>query len=176
MFSFKLREMIMKTVRTNKIVKLAASVALGLGVVAGANAVDESFQATLRILTPISIVEDQAMDFGDTELGNSTPIVASDLNGMYAAFTVDGDTTKTATASVVEASIEMITGDGADSTKKITVDGFAVGVGSSAGGDQLDFSGDGQVADIRVYGTANQEAEDIAGDYVGTATFRVVYN
>ena len=166
----------MKTVRSNKIAKIAASVALGLGVVAGANAVDETFKAQLRILSPITITEDQAMDFGETAQGLADPIAATDANNKYAAFTVNGDASKTATASVVESSIEMKTGDGADTTKKVTVDSFSVGVGGSGGGDQLDFVGDGEVSDVRVYGTAHQEAEDIAGLYTGDVTFRVVYN
>ena len=166
----------MKTVRSNKLAKIAASVVLGLGVVAGANALDETFQASLQLVTPLSIAEDQAMDFGESYVGNSTPIAATDGNGAYASFTVNGDLTKTATASVSETSIEMLTDGGVGSTKRITVDGFSVGVGSSIGGNQLNFSGDGEVADVRVYASANQAAEDIAGSYTGTATFQVVYN
>ena len=165
----------MKTVRSNKLAKIAASVALGLGVVAGANAVDETFKAQLRILSPITITEDQLMDFGETAQGIASDIAATDANNKYASFTVDGDDTKTATASVVETSIEMLTGDGVGTTKRVTVDTFSVGVGSSAGGDQLNFAS-GPVADVRVYGTAHQEAEDIAGLYTGDVTFRVVYN
>ena len=166
----------MKTIRSNPIVKVAASVVLGLGVVAGANALDETFQASLQLVTPLSIQEDQAMNFGESYVGSASAIAANDANGYYASFTVNGDLTKTATASVAEASIEMTTGDGADSTKKITIDSFSVHVGTIAGSNQLDFSGDGQVADIRVYGTANQEANDIAGTYTGSATFQVIYN
>ena len=165
----------MKTVRSNKLTKITASVALGLGVVAGANAVDETFKAQLRILSPITITEDQLMDFGETPQGVANNIEATDLNNKYAAFTVNGDASKTATASVAQTSIEMLTGDGVGTTKRVTVDTFSVGVGGALGGDQLDFSG-GAVSDVRVYGTARQEAEDIAGLYTGDLTFQVVYN
>lgn len=166
----------MKTVRSNKFAKIAASVVLGLGVVAGANALDEEFQATLTLYTPLSIVEDQAMDFGESAVGLGDPILATDANNGYASFTVNGDVTRIATASVAETTIDMTTGDGIGSTKRIPVSGFSVGVGVFGGTNQLDFVGDGQVADVRVYASADQDAEDIAGVYTGTANFRVVYN
>ena len=165
----------MKTVRTTKIAKIAATVALGLGVVAGVNATNESFQSTLRILSPIAITEVRALDFGDTEGGNVNMVIAATAP-TAAVFSATGEASKYATASVSESSITMLrTGGSAGTTSdEIVVDTFTLG-GTGISGSQVDFGVGGSASDLRVGATAHVLAEDVAGSYVGSATFSLIY-
>ena len=157
--------------------KTVCSAVIAFGLVSNAQAADETFQATLKLLTPISITEVQALDFGEAISGTNQTLTVGAADGSAAVFSAQGDSSKTATASVVETSITMTTGDGVGTTKQIVVDNFTLGGNGITGADQVDFiAGSGNVSDIRVGGTANVEADDIAGDYAGTATFRVIYN
>lgn len=163
--------------KLSAIVKSVGSAVIAFGLVSSAQAQDETFQATLKLLTPISITNSQALDFGEAIAGTNQTLTVGAADGSAAVFSAQGDSSKTATASVVETSITMTTGDGVGTTKQIVVDNFTLGGGGISGADQVDFiAGSGNVSDIRVGGTANVEADDIAGDYAGTATFRVIYN
>ena len=164
--------------RLSAIVKTVCSAVIAFGLVSNAQAGDETFQATLKLLTSmISITQDQSLDFGQAIVGTNQTLTVGALDGSAAVFSALGDSSKTATASVLENSITMTTGDGGDATKQIVVDNFTLGGTGITGADQVDFiAGSGNVSDIRVGGTANVEANDIAGNYAGTATFRVIYN
>ena len=165
----------MKTVRSNKIAKIAAA-ALALGVVAGGvHATGKPFQATLRILAPIVITEVRALDFGDTEGGNVDMTVAA-ADATAAVFSATGQANKFATASVVQSSITLLRsgGTGGNSPDEITVDTFTLG-GTGISGSTVDFGAGGSVSDMRVGATAHVLAEDVAGDYSGTATFSLLY-
>jgi len=169
----------MKTVRSTKITKIAASVVLGLGVVAGANAVDESFNIGMKLLTPIAITEVRQLDFVDTIAGADNTVVTAPADPIAAVFNSTGDSSKTATASVVEGSVTMLRTGGTpgNTPDEFTVDSFALGGAGITGGNQVDYAASGgSVNDIRVGGTANILAEDLAGNYTGTATLRIVYN
>ena len=137
-----------------------------------AQAADEAFDVTLKLLTPISISETQSLDFGETVSGSASTIVVAAADANAAVFTATGDASETASVQIVESSITMTTGDGSGTTKQITVDGFSLG-GDVSGG-AITFTGGAD--DIRVGATANVEAEDIAGNYAGSATLQVVYN
>jgi len=165
----------MKTVRINKIAKIAAIAALGLGVVAGVQATGKPFQATLRILSPIVITEVRALDFGDTEGGNVNMVIAA-TDPTAAVFSATGQANKYATASVVQSSITLLRsgGTGGNSPDEITVDTFTLG-GTGISGSTVDFGAGGSASDMRVGATAHVLAEDVAGDYSGTATFSLLY-
>ncbi len=136
------------------------------------HAVDELFDVSLKLLTPITITETQALDFGETVAGSASTLVVAAADANAAVFTASGEAAETASVQIVEANITLTTDDGSDTTKQITVDNFSLG-GDVSGGS-MTFSGGAD--DIRVGATANVEAEDIAGDYSGTATLQVVYN
>lgn len=152
-----------------------ALAALSLGLVGNAVAVDKTFNIGLKLLAPIVISESKAMDFPDTVSGAASTLVTTAAGTDAAILTATGEANRAATASVVETSVEITTGLGDDATKRITVDTFTLGGDIGVGG-AVTFDGTGNLSDMRVGATAHVESNDIAGDYAGTATFRLVYN
>ncbi len=161
--------------QSRHIAKIAAAATLALGVSHYAVATDETFQASMQLVAPIVITESQALSFADTIAGQATDVVTAAADTTAAIFTATGEANRAVTGSVVESNITMTTGDGADTTKQITVDTFTTGGDMDASGAAT-FDTNGDLSDLRIGGTAHVEAEDIAGAYTGTATFRLVYN
>ncbi len=159
----------------NKIAKISASVALAFGVAHSANATDESFQASMKLLAPIVITETQALSFADTISGQTTNVTTAAADASAALFTATGEANRAVTGSIVESSINMTTGAGVTTPEQIVVDTFSTG-GDMDGAGSATFDATGNLNDLRIGGVAHVEAEDVAGQYTGTATFRVVYN
>lgn len=160
--------------KLRQITKIAAAATLALGVAQMVHATDEAFDATITLVAPIVITETKGLDFKDATFGSNSTVVTASADPEAAIFAVQGEANAQIAASVVETSIEMITGTGAATSERITVDSFSLGGDLIGGVATLD--GSGQLNDLRVGGSAHVEAEDIAGTYVGTATFRVTYN
>lgn len=152
----------------------AAVVALGIGIAGSAKATDEVFNVTMSLVAPIVITETQALSFSNAGAGSASTVVTAPTDGTAAIFTATGEASTAVTGSVVEASIEMTTGDGVGTTKRITVDTFTTGGDMDVAGSAT-FDGAGDLTNLRIGATANVQAEDIAGAYTGTATFRLVY-
>lgn len=166
----------MKTFAPKALVK---GIALGLGLTAvGAFAANssknfnESFNATYKLLTALSITENAALDFGEEAVGYSGSIVIAPADG--AQFSVSGHPNYQVQASIVESSINMTTGDGVGATKQIPVGSWTFG-GNLNGSGLGTLDGSGSLTNMRVGATATVEDTDIAGDYSGSATFRLVY-
>ena len=155
--------------------KIAASATLALGLIGNAAATDETFNVGMTLLAPIVITETQSLTFADTISGSASDVTTAASDSSAATFTATGEANRAVTGSVVESSIVMTTGDGADATKQITVDTFTTGGDMSVAGAAT-FDGSGELNDLRIGGTAHVEADDIAGSYSGTATFRLIYN
>ena len=153
--------------------KLAVAILGGLTFAGTVMATDEPFNATMTLLAPIVITETQGLTFPTVAAGSTTPQTVAPAAAAAAIFTATGSASTGVTASVVESSIEMVTGDGVGTTKRITVDNFVLG-GNVTGGTGT-FDGSGNLADMRVGATANPQSDDIAGAYSGTATFRLIY-
>ncbi|HAT8518463.1 DUF4402 domain-containing protein [Vibrio sp. 2092] len=158
--------------------KIALSVALtsmfaGFAATAHANA-DESFDATLSLLAPIDLTEVKGLDFEPTLANQNVNVVTAPTSVDAAVFTARGTANWEVKGQVVESSIVMTTGDGSDDAKKITVDTFTYGGSMDASGN-AQFSSSGDLSNLRVGGTAHVQANDIAGEYRGTATFRLTY-
>ena len=156
--------------------KIIATTAIVTGLTVGGSvlATDEAFNVTMSLITPIVITETQALSFANTSQGSAATVVTAPTDGTAAIFSATGAASTAVTGSVVEASITMTTGDGVGTTKQITVDTFATG-GDMDGAGAATFDGTGNLSNLRIGATANVEAEDIAGAYSGTATFRLVY-
>ncbi len=157
-----------------KTTALSAVVAASFGAALNVQAADETFQATIKLLQPITITEVASLRFPEQIAGSAATVLVRPEDSGAAVFDATGEADRAVTASVLEASIEMITDDGIGAQKRITVDQFAMG-GSvdPLGGGAFDAAG--TLNNIRVGGTANVNADNIPGDYVGTATFRLVY-
>ena len=140
-------------------------------------AADEPFNATMSLIAPIVITETQALSFTNTVTGNALPVVTAAGDGTAATFTATGEASTGVTGSVVESNITMqhSTWSTSDATREITVDTFTLGGDMNAGTGVATFSAGGALSDLRVGATSNVEANDIAGAYAGTATFRLVY-
>lgn len=160
--------------KLRQITKITAAATLALGLAQAANATDEAFQASMTLVAPIVITETQALSFADTIAGSTSDVATAAADASAAIFTATGEANRAVTGSVVEASIEMTTGDGVGTTKRITVDTFSTGGSMDAAGAAT-FDATGNLTDLRIGGTAHVQAEDIAGAYAGTATFRLVY-
>lgn len=156
-----------------KIMSTAALV-IGVGFAGSASATDEVFNVTMSLVAPIVITETQALSFSNAGAGSASTVVTAPTDGTAAIFTATGEASTAVTGSVVEANITMTTGDGIGTTKQITVDTFTTG-GDMDGAGAATFSAGGALSNLRVGASANVLAEDIAGAYSGTATFRLVY-
>lgn len=156
----------------NKI--LLGSILASSTLVSSVYAQDETFEASIKLVEAIAVTEVAALRFPEQIAGTAAAVVVAPADSGAAQFNSTGDASRNIVASVVETSIEMVTGDGVGSAKRITVDNFTTGGAVAADGSGA-FDGTGALNNIRVGGTANMEADDIAGDYVGTATFRLVY-
>lgn len=162
--------------KLNKLIQttaLSTVIAATFGI-ASVQAADETFESTIRLIKPITISEVAGLRFPEQVAGTAQAVVVTPDDSGAAVFNATGEASKLVVASVVESSIEMTTDDGVGSAKRITVDNFELG-GSVLPDGTGAFNGDGDLNNIRVGGTANIEADDIAGSYSGTATFRLVY-
>jgi hypothetical protein len=142
------------------------SIALSMLFTVNTFAADESFDATITILPAVSITEVKGLTFGDVLSTNASQTVTIDgdnVDTRAAHFTVTGHTVQ-ANFSVLEASIVMTFGGGAD----ITVNAFTISQASAilSGAD----------TDVYVGGTATINADQVAGTYTGAATFQAIYN
>ena len=158
-----------------KIALVSATAGLSLGLINSASAADESFNASMTLLAPITITETNALSFANTESGQLVDVTTAALDSTAAQFTSTGEPSTAVTGSVVETNINMTTGTGDDSTKQIVVDTWTFG-GDMNGSGVATYDGSGDLSNLRVGATAHVEAEDIAGAYSGAATFRVTYN
>ena len=169
----------MKTVRSNKLVKIAAAVALGLGAgaVCASNTDTADFQALLTLVTPLSINQVQDLSFGEAYSGSAQSLVVDPTDGGAAIFSAIGDVTKTATISMSNDTIVMKKGAGGTANTEVSVSSFLFGGSGVSGDDILDFDlHESNITDIRVGATATVEAGDEAGSYLGSATVSVIYN
>lgn len=139
-----------------------------------AHAADESFISGIRLILPAFVAQDTNMQFPEQIAGTAQQLVITpDANGA-AQFVTTGEPLRSFTASIVESSIIMTAGSGDTSALQITVDNFTFGGSVDASGAGT-LSQDGVLGNIRVGARANIEANDQSGNYVGVATFRIVY-
>lgn len=139
-----------------------------------AAAEDASFNASISLIAPITLSSVQDLSFAPQLAGSNEAVVTAAGDSSAAVFSATGEANSPAQASVVESSIEMTTGAGSSASERITVDSFTYG-GSLAGDGSTAFDASGNIDDMRIGATANVEADDISGDYAGSATFRLVY-
>ena len=134
-------------------------------------AADESFQASIRILTALSITEQSALSFPDTEASASAQNVVIAPTGTGAAvFNIAGEASRPVTASIVQSNLQITNG-----STTVTIGSFTFGGGLSSSGTGT-LNGSGQLTGAGVGATAAIPANPQAGVYSGSLTFRVVYN
>jgi len=135
------------------------------------HAADESFTTSIQILTALSITEQSALLFPDTEASSSSQaVVVAPADSGAATFDIAGQGSEGITASIVENSVSMVNG-----STTITVASFTFG-GSLASSGTGTLSSGGSLNSCKVGATASIPANPGAGTYSGTLTFRVVYN
>ena len=122
----------------------------------------------------ISVSEDKPLAFGNVIAGFTQDIVINAGDAGAAVFSATGDPNISVTAEVVEKKITMQTPSGAGHAARITVSGWSYGGSLSSKGGGY-FDGSGQLSNIRVGATARVRSSDVEGFYIGSATFRLVY-
>ncbi len=138
-------------------------------------AASESFESSIKLIDDITITELASLRFPQQVAGTAQTVVVAPADSGAAQFSATGSALASATATIAEANIEMTTGDGVGSTKRITVNSFTLG-GTLAADGTVAFAADGTIDNMRVGGSAVIENDDISGDYTGTATFELNYS
>lgn len=133
-----------------------------------------SFQSTLRLLAPNSITEVQPLEFPITTIGQDAIVTVSPADVSAAVFIATGSPSTAMVGSVVENQIWVDNGLSGKNSNKIKVGNFTVGGNMGLNGNTV-FDGRGIADNLRVGATAEVRANDPAGTYTGTATFRVLY-
>ena len=139
-----------------------------------AYAADESFESSIRLIEPVTVTEVTSLVFPEQIAGTAQAVTITPDDTGAAQFNSAGEPSRNVTASILETSITMITGTGAAASQQIVVNNFSYG-GSVAPDGTGAFELDGTLNGIRIGATANIDADDQSGNYVGTATFRLVY-
>ncbi len=160
--------------KMKKITKCALIAALSAAALQANAYTDESFTATLNLLSPIQITEIKGLEFEDTLANQTIQVITSASDTKAATFSATGSPGWEVQGEVVESTINMVTGDGSTSSKVIEVGSFTYGGDMDSNG-MAAFNSNGELSNLRVGGTAYVEAEDEAGSYEGTATFRLTY-
>jgi len=129
-----------------------------------AMAADAPFSVSLNLLKPIAISEVRSLAFPNTNIGISTDLIVPSNDENAAEFQLVGSANTNIVSTVIEKSIS-ISAPGA--SKPVLVDNFTVNAPLA-----LNDKGKGTVG---VGGTAhiNNDSED--GNYIGSATLRIIY-
>ena len=129
-------------------------------------ATDQSMVASLMLYTPITITKVQDLSFPDTVIsGTSKNIQVTTASTNAATFNAHGTKNRNLTRAVVESSIIM---SAPGVTGTITVNSF------SRTGPTV-FDSNGNANGFKVGATARVLSTSLDGNYVGSATFRIVY-
>ncbi len=110
------------------------------------------------------------MDFGIKTQGVAATVVVAPTSSGAAVFNASGMTVnKTATCKITTTSVTLSNG-GSGATNQITVNAFTIN------GCTTKVPASGQILNIGVGATATIAANDLEGDYSGTAIFRITTN
>ncbi len=146
-------------------------------------AADATGNASATVLTPLSIAQTTAMNFGQVAGDQSvaTTVVLANTGGTSSAdgaytdgagvaggFDVWGDTGQTYTITLPADGVVTLTGPGA----AMSVDGFSNNLGATGTVDGTTSDG---AADFTVGATLTINAGQVAGAYTGTYTVTVNY-
>ncbi len=154
-------------------IQIRKSLMLVLGMVLSFQvyAADETFTASIQILTALSVTEQTALAFPTTEASTAAQtVVVAPTDSGAATFDIAGESNYAVTASIVESSLTMT-----NQNTSIVVDTFTFGGNLSSTGTGT-LSASGGLTGARVGATANIPANPKSGSYSGNLTFRVVYN
>lgn len=126
----------------------------------------------------IAITEIQGLSFPAAVAGTTTTMVTAATDSTAAVFNATGDANTALTATIVETGVIITTGTGSTNSQKISIDNWTFGGSLTDGGGSGTgtFDATGALTNLRIGATANVESDDIAGDYTGTVTLRLVYS
>ena len=151
--------------------KIVALLATSLMIVTAGYAADETFEASIRVLAALAIVENTALTFPDTESRTiAQNVTVSPGSTGAASFNVYGEHNRLVNASIVEPSASATIG-----SSTVVFDSFSCG-GALSGACQATLDNSGYANGAEIGATAHIPANAQAGLYQGTLTFRVTYN
>jgi hypothetical protein len=128
-----------------------------------ASAVQAPFNISLKLYKPIQLTKISDLDFGNQVQGTAADIVIAPSDLGAAEFSATGGKNRAITKSVVEASVNLTSGSDTLLVDTFTVDGPTA------------FDNSGDATGLKVGATAHILAGTPDGDYVGSATFSVIY-
>ncbi|PCI44094.1 MAG: hypothetical protein COB51_10670 [Moraxellaceae bacterium] len=128
----------------------------------------------LSFAAAIAITEQQALNFGPIIAYITQDIVIAAADSDAAVFDISGDAYAQISIEVTNNRINMVTGSGNGSSRKILVNQWSYGGAVDTNGlgtlDQF-----GSLANIRVGATAAVKASNIPGPYSASGTVRITY-
>lgn len=133
------------------------------------SAVDENFNTTLNILPPLTVSNTQPLIFGDAVVGVAETRTIAATDAEAAQFNIVGIPGDNVIISVVQPSIDMLTGSGTTAQEQIPVSSFTI---FPTGGVMTLSAG---VNTASVGASAFIQVDDVEGNYNGIATLRVIY-
>ncbi|NCN27307.1 DUF4402 domain-containing protein [bacterium] len=152
-----------------KLVKTLVLTVASIGLSSSVYAANGDMNVKAKVLQPIAITEITDLDFGDHSQGDAADAIAPG-SGRAASFKVLGTPTANFTVTYANGGTTTISTDGGGPLKDIAVTAFDDDV-SQAG--QLDPTGEKVVS---VGATlAAIDANQVAGDYLGTMNITVEY-
>lgn len=124
----------------------------------------------------IVITEVQALSFMNIAAGTSTTIVTAPGDTNAAVFNATGDVSAAVTVSIVENNVNITTGSGNGAQRKIPITAWTFGgsLTDAGGSGTASFDASGILNNMRIGASATVDANNLAGDYSGTVTLRVV--
>ncbi|MFH1223340.1 MAG: DUF4402 domain-containing protein [Pseudomonadota bacterium] len=130
------------------------------------HAEDQNFTSSIRLYKPIAITSTRDLIFPERAITGSNFNITIDANSPNAAsFNTVGGKDRSIIRTVVEPSVRLSSSG----------NGGAITVGDFTLSGPTAFNEQGEANGINVGATAKITAANRSGDYVGTATFRVVY-
>jgi hypothetical protein len=129
--------------------------------------ITKSFSSELVVLANISIQEMKALNFPTDQTGQTKSVVVGPGSSAAALFNVTGAPLKSFVASVLQSSIIIKNGSNT-SSRTMIVNNFTIAGPNS-------FDSNGIALGVGVGATVNIKSNNISGQYVGSATLRIVY-
>ena len=146
-------------------------------------AADKEFDSTIRLLAPIHIEAGDGaqngtnLSFEDTLAGTEQTVVTLPSDDRAAIFSATGTPGEELVVEVVESTIQMrLGGVGVAEDEIVDVHSFNIASDNPTfSGNQLKLDAQGESDFIRVGASADIDANDKPGDYIGQATMRITY-
>lgn len=136
---------------------------------------DAVFSANLTLLEPIELSLSAELEFPILPAGQKTVFERDPEDEAALIFSARGTANTIVTGAIIESAVVLHTDPGEVNSDSISIGNFTTG-GDFSDSGRATFDKNGELNNLRIGATANIEANDKAGAYTATATFRLTYN